>query len=569
MSTDDRIRQLSDLFIEDLRGPIEASLRQLLAELMGIASKDQADAVDAALQRAAADHDAALAAASNDLRKSHDEALIAARAELTDHYDRVLAATLREATEDHERQLAALRDELLQHHESAVAAMTDQAAIERDAALQVARFDITREHEAALGAQRDQLTGEHEATLDSLRRQFSGDHESALSSLRDQLTGEHVVALAALRNDLERDHHEALAAAREFACGSQAAEQAEAAARLAEIQQERDAARASVAELTDQLAAARAQFEQLTQIAHAESAAAEQLSITEVDAHVTERQSELARTDHVVTAIRRLDEARALSDVFSILADESAFDGVRAALALVQGTRLRGWRLAGMGDALASSVDAPLEHAGILGRAASTQATISTTDARDVVSDGLPAFLLPSPERVGLALPIVVGGRVVAVLYADNAGGDSPVVPSNWPEVVEVLARHAGRCLEVLTLSRATTVAARPAEMRPAPPRPVVPSAAPTESDEAREEESARRHARLLISEIKLYNEELVERGRHEGNLLDLLGPEIEKARRLYEEKIPATVRQRVDCFDEEIVRTLAGGDRALLGQVT
>jgi hypothetical protein len=73
----------------------------------------------------------------------------------------------------------------------------------------------------------------------------------------------------------------------------------------------------------------------------------------------------------------------------------------------------------------------------------------------------------------------------------------------------------------------------------------------------------------LLISEIKLYNQELVERGRREGNLLGLLGPEIERARRLYEEKIPSAVRVRVDCFDEEIVRTLAGGDRTLLGQVT
>ncbi len=60
-----------------------------------------------------------------------------------------------------------------------------------------------------------------------------------------------------------------------------------------------------------------------------------------------------------------------------------------------------------------------------------------------------------------------------------------------------------------------------------------------------------------------------MERGRREGNLVVLLGPEIERARRLYEEKIPETVRQRVDCFEEEIVRTLAGGDRTLLGQVT
>jgi hypothetical protein len=174
---------------------------------------------------------------------------------------------------------------------------------------------------------------------------------------------------------------------------------------------------------------------------------------------------------------------------------------------------------------------------------------------------------------VGLALPILVGGRAVALLYVDDGNKETPLVPSNWPEQAEILTRHAGRCLEALTLARANGFAQRgPQEARPVPPRPV-PAPAPLpvsvrEADEAQEEESARRHARLLISEIKLYNETLVEQGRREGNLLALLGSEIERARRLYEEKIPAAVRERVNCFDDEIVRTLAGGDRALLGQV-
>ena len=51
----------------------------------------------------------------------------------------------------------------------------------------------------------------------------------------------------------------------------------------------------------------------------------------------------------------------------------------------------------------------------------------------------------------------------------------------------------------------------------PSPARPGSPGPQ-AETDESREEESARRHARLLISEIKLYNEELVERGRRDAN---------------------------------------------------
>jgi hypothetical protein len=103
------------------------------------------------------------------------------------------------------------------------------------------------------------------------------------------------------------------------------------------------------------------------------------------------------------------------------------------------------------------------------------------------------------------------------------------------------------------------------AEAAAAPP---VPQDGP-DSDVERQAESAQRYARLLLSEVKLYNESAVEEGRRDGNLLARLGPEIERARRLYEEKIPAVVRERVDWFDQELVRTLAGGDAALLGQVT
>jgi len=38
-------------------------------------------------------------------------------------------------------------------------------------------------------------------------------------------------------------------------------------------------------------------------------------------------------------------------------------------------------------------------------------------------------------------------------VYADSVSvaGHDRQVPSSWPELIEVLARHAGRCLEALT----------------------------------------------------------------------------------------------------------------------
>jgi hypothetical protein len=40
-----------------------------------------------------------------------------------------------------------------------------------------------------------------------------------------------------------------------------------------------------------------------------------------------------------------------------------------------------------------------------------------------------------------------------------TSDGTEQVVPSGWPEVIEMLTRHAARCLEALTVQKAATVA--------------------------------------------------------------------------------------------------------------
>jgi hypothetical protein len=47
-----------------------------------------------------------------------------------------------------------------------------------------------------------------------------------------------------------------------------------------------------------------------------------------------------------------------------------------------------------------------------------------------------------------------VGGSVVAVLYADGPGADKSEKPY-WPAFLDVLARHAGRVLETITVRQA------------------------------------------------------------------------------------------------------------------
>ncbi len=103
-----------------------------------------------------------------------------------------------------------------------------------------------------------------------------------------------------------------------------------------------------------------------------------------------------------------------------------------------------------------------------------------------------------------------------------------------------------------------------PMQVEVPPPPAVEPSAAPSDEDSRFEE--ARRFARLLVSEIKLYNEDEVERGRASRDLYQRLKDDIDRSREMYEKRIPADVRQERDYFQEELVRILADGDADALG---
>ncbi len=83
--------------------------------------------------------------------------------------------------------------------------------------------------------------------------------------------------------------------------------------------------------------------------------------------------------------------------------------------------------------------------------------------------------------------------------------------------------------------------------------------------DESRHEE-ARRFARLLVSEIKLYNEEAVERGREQRDLYARLKEDIDRSREMFERRIPPEIRTARDYFHEELVRILGDGDSDALG---
>jgi hypothetical protein len=89
----------------------------------------------------------------------------------------------------------------------------------------------------------------------------------------------------------------------------------------------------------------------------------------------------------------------------------------------------------------------------------------------------------------------------------------------------------------------------------------------PGSETEQRAHNDARRFARLLVSEIKLYNAAKVNDGRRNYDLYDRLKDEIDRSRKVYDKRVSPTVAARFDYFYDELVQTLAEGDPAKLGK--
>jgi hypothetical protein len=418
------------------------------------------------------------------------------------------------------------------------------------------------------------LSSSAQARLQQLRDQIDSELQDLVADMLALATSERDTAVSEARAESDAALAERLATAQSQAADAQTAgtrAEAEAQAALA---------------LAGSLAAERAQA--ATILAEVQAKAAADLA----EVRAGERQCDLECMERLLDAVRDLDAAASLSQVLDRLAEHAGAQIARVAVLVVRDGELRRWKTSGFGP---DTADAPaialrLDAASVVGRAAQSGERATTHDEAGEAAPEALAFAPLPDDRVGLAVPLRVGGRTVAVLYADEGMGGERTVPSAWPEALEILARHAGRCLELQTVTRAYALHAQqgsggpagsPGQERPpsraaAPPfegaarhepaSRVAPERAPQVSEE---DASALRYARLLISEIKLYHEDAVNDGRRDANLLERLGPEIARARRLYEERVPADVRSRADYFGQELVRTLANGDPRLLGQTT
>ncbi|MGA7685564.1 MAG: hypothetical protein WCA58_11180 [Terriglobales bacterium] len=98
----------------------------------------------------------------------------------------------------------------------------------------------------------------------------------------------------------------------------------------------------------------------------------------------------------------------------------------------------------------------------------------------------------------------------------------------------------------------------------------VVPDAPPPGPALSPEDEEvhrkARRFARLLVDEIKLYNKAKLAEGRANKNLYDVLQDPIDKSRATYQKRYGSTVAGSGNYFEDEMKRSLAEDDLSVMG---
>ena len=319
---------------------------------------------------------------------------------------------------------------------------------------------------------------------------------------------------------------------------------------------------------------------------------------------------------NVRRSMTKLNEGTSLTDVLTLLLDEVSQFAPRVAIFILKGGSCIGWNGKGFDQSPGFNND---------GIKRISVPTSANTVFSDVINSRM-SFVGESnkhPDNIQLlsrignvlpsnifATPLVLRDRIAAVVYADSGDGSAQLHDS---EALEILTAYASKLLDALSAQKlpvktgehlppraappptpapampvqeqeaeeSGTVMLTSAEMNvssfgapgaSAEPAPAAPAAAEADldsmdSDTRKKHEEAMRFARLLVSEIKLYNEAKVQQGRSNNGIYNLMRDDIERSRQLYKERVPEPIRSRTNYFNDELIRILADGDASAMGQ--
>jgi hypothetical protein len=306
--------------------------------------------------------------------------------------------------------------------------------------------------------------------------------------------------------------------------------------------------------------------------------------------------------------------ARTQTEILEALLTACAAITPACGLMILRGAQASGWSCIGL-----TAVDKFKRSTMDCARGVVAKVISSSAPAIAKVSEIDPAFV----ARLGLAseaklllVPVLLKARVAALLIAPCQQADDLIglellvqvaqlsldllAYRKAPPAPAVEAQHAvappapaPERTQVSTQTSAASVAppvappepapvhaAPTAAPTPAPTEEAVPPEIPAAAAEAAVPESvtpppdpvldevhekARRFAKLLVEEIKLYNQSKVAEGRTRSDLYSRLRVDIEKSRAAYRNRYGESVSD-VDYFNQELLRILADNNRAVMG---
>jgi len=273
--------------------------------------------------------------------------------------------------------------------------------------------------------------------------------------------------------------------------------------------------------------------------------------------------------------VQDLIAAATPTDVFKSLLAGARVAAPRAAVFLVRQTQIKGWGSVGYGNEAAQRqrAHASPADAGWLGAlAAADEAVRESGTCGGDLDFGQP----PSTEWFGI--PVRVRQRSIALLVAERGTGEQP-----WsPALLYTLVRVAQLRLEMDLLRRKLKPEPAPTPARSeqaaadgqeaaessaeAPSETGLSPAAEQESDADEQQlEAARRYARLVATDIRLYNEEAVMAGRRDGDLVQRLGKHLGQGKETFLRRHGALGPMGLQILHEAYVQVLAAGNEDLL----
>ncbi len=297
-------------------------------------------------------------------------------------------------------------------------------------------------------------------------------------------------------------------------------------------------------------------------------------------------------------AVSRIQAGTTQKEILRALLDNTVLYSGRVALFVVKSGTATGWQGTGFSNNEAIK-DCALDMGSGLAARVLASRSAENGSASDFDHDFVTKFGAPADDKVSL-LPLLLKDKISALIYADG-GSQAGALDA---AALDVLVHATGAWLEVISQRKQAHKEGPPEpEMHAAPPvndpfaahaplhtakaeplpetEPAVAMSAAAASggssaaaaapalnaEDAEVHRKAQRFARLLMDEIKLYNQAKVSEGRKHQDLYDRLKEDIDKSRATYLKRYGNTAAASGDYFNQELIRSLAEDDVSLLGK--